>query len=125
MSALLIVTLACALLHAWRLHSRVHGHECLHVVDSGVHRRELWRRASLEAHVDASGARTFPLPRETRLVLWRCLGVPWRIEAQSLGLPAEVTDHIGSVDAQRFDALFSAPFRRHGLTASPAATTGR
>jgi hypothetical protein len=125
MTALLIVALACALLCAWRLRSRVHGHECLHVEHSGVHRRELWRRASLEAHIDASGERTFPLPQETRLVLWRCLGLPWRCEVQSLGLPAEVTDHIGSVDAQRFDALFSAPFRRHGVTAAPAAATGR
>jgi hypothetical protein len=125
MTALLAVLLIGVALRALRLQARVAGHECLHVGHEGLYRRELWRRASLEAHIDASGTRTFPLPQETRLVLWRCLGLPWRCEAQSLGLPAEVTDHIGSVDATRFDALFSAPFRRFGVTDAATAATGR
>lgn len=125
MTALLILLVVGAVLHGLRLRARLAGHECLLVVREGVLRRELWRRASLQAHVDASGVRTFPLPQETRVVLWRCLGLPWRCEAQSLGLPAEVTDHIGSVDATRFDALFSAPFRRFGVKDASAAATGR
>lgn len=123
MTALLTLLLVAAALRALRLQARIAGHECLHAERTGLLRRELWRRASLEAHIDVSGARTFPLPQETRLVLWRCLGVPWRCEAQSLGLPAEVTDQISSVDATRFDALFSAPFRR--FTSVPTAATGR
>lgn len=125
MTFLLTLLVIGAALRALRLQARLAGHECLLVVTEGVLRRELWRRASLEAHIDASGARTFPLPQETRLVVWRCLGLPWRCEAQSLGLPAEVTDHISSVDATRFDALFSAPFRRFGVTGASAAATGR
>lgn len=125
MTALLTVLFVAGALRALRLQARIAGHECLFVVREGAMQRELWRRASLEAHVDASGVRSFPLPQETRLVLWRCLGVPWRCEAQSLGLPAEVTDSIGSVDATRFDTLFSAPFRRLGTTDVSAAATGR
>ncbi len=125
MTALLVLLVVGAVFRALRLQARLARYECLLVVQEGVWRRELWRRASLQAHVDVSGARTFPLPQEKRVVLWRCLGLPWRCEAQSLGLPAEVTDDIGSVDATRFDALFSAPFRRIGVTDASAAATGR
>lgn len=124
MLALLTVLLLVAAARAWRLHARIALHECLHVADEGLMRHELWRRASLQAHVDASGARTFPLPQESRVRLWRFAGLPIHCEVQSLGLPAQVTERIGSVDAAQFDALFSAPFRRRAATGGPAAATG-
>jgi hypothetical protein len=107
----LIVLLVCVAVRALRLRARVSRHERLHIVQEGLIRCELWRRASLVAHHDVSGAKTFPLPQETRSRLWRCGGVPIHIEVQSLGLPSQVTDQIGSVGASQFDALFAAPFR--------------
>jgi hypothetical protein len=120
MLAALIVLALFVAVRALRLRARVSRHERLHVVQEGVIRCELWRKASLVAHQDVSGVKTFPLPQETRTRLWRCAGLPIHVEVQSLGLPAQVTNQIGSVSAAEFDALFSAPFRRPAKNASLA-----
>ena len=82
-----------AVAHSLRIRWRVAGHQRLDVARTGWVSCELWRRASLVAHVDITGRKTFPLPQETRTRVWRCVGVPLRCKVESLGLPAQVTDH--------------------------------
>ena len=121
MTALLALAFLAMVFNALRVRGSVLRHEQMQVIRSGLIRIELWRSARLVAHYDASGRRTFPLPQETRTRLWRCAGVPFRREVQSLGLPNQVTDQIGRVDSAEFDALFSPEFRRAAGVNSPAA----
>lgn len=111
MTTALAVLIFAALAHALRIRGRLAGHQRLHLARAGWVSCELWRRASLVAHVDTTGRKTFPLPQETRTRVWRCAGVPLRCKVESLGLPAQVTDQIDSVTATQFDALFSSAFR--------------
>ena len=111
MTVALAVLFLAAVAHALRIRGRVAGHQRLHLVRAGWVSCELWRRASLVAHVDVTGRKTFPLPQETRTRVWRCIGIPLRCKVESLGLPAQVTDTIDSVTATQFDALFSSAFR--------------
>lgn len=111
MTIALAVLIFAAVAHALRIRGRVAGHQRLHLVRAGWVSRELWRRASLVAHVDVTGRKTFPLPQETRTRIWRCIGIPLRCKVESLGLPAQVTDTIDGVTATQFDALFSSAFR--------------
>jgi hypothetical protein len=117
-----IVFAACAaviLIRAVWLHRRVIHHELLGLCRSGAMSCELRRCTHLVAHRDSSGAKTFPLPQETRTLVWRCAGLPWRTQEQSVGLPNALADSIAAVDAQQFDALFSVAFRRCGPAAPP------
>ncbi len=111
MTIVLAVLLFAAVAHSLRIRWRVAGHQRLDVARTGWVSCELWRRASLVAHVDTTGRKTFPLPQESRTRVWRCAGVPLRCDVESLGLPAQVTDQIDSVTATQFDALFSSAFR--------------
>ena len=121
MTALLTLAFLVVAFNSLRVRGSVLRHEQMQVIQSGWIRIELWRSASLVAHHDASGRRTFPLPQETRTRLWRCAGVPFRREVQSLGLPNQVTDQISRVDSAEFDALFSPEFRCTAGVGSPAA----
>lgn len=118
------MTVALALLalfitvRALRIRGRLSHHERLKLVQCGWISCELWRKASLVAHHDASGVKTFPLPQETRTRVWRCGGIPFRVEVQSLGLPLQVSDQIDAVGASQFDALFSGPYRLSAGSAS-------
>lgn len=111
MTIALAVLIFAGLVHALRIRGRVAGHQRLRLARAGWVSCEVWRRASLVAHVDVTGRKTFPLPQETRTRIWRCIGIPLRCKVESLGLPAQVTDTIDGVTATQFDALFSSAYR--------------
>ncbi len=93
------------------LHRRVARHEVLRVHQRVLLSCELRRCARLATHRGLDGALTLPTPLETRYLVWRCAGLAWRVDVQSVGLPNEVANRVAGVDAAQFDALFSAPFR--------------
>jgi hypothetical protein len=102
---------AIVLIRALLLHRLLARHERLRLRHAGLLSCELRRKARLVAHRDGSGVKTFPLPQETRTLVWRCAGVPLRTQTQSVGLPNQVADSIDTVDAPHFDGLFSVDFR--------------
>jgi hypothetical protein len=117
MSALLLGFTAMLLLRALLLHHHVGSHQVLRSQHRGVLSCELRRAARLASHRDVDGARTLPTPMETRTLVWRCAGLPWRTQTQSVGLPNLVASCISTVDAAQFDALFSPEFRVAAPTA--------
>jgi hypothetical protein len=77
----------------------------------GIVTTELRRRVGLVTHPDATGAMSFPEPRETRCLVLRVAGLPvWR-EVASVGLPAEIDCSLAALRAADFDAGFDERFR--------------
>jgi hypothetical protein len=125
MLTFLILALVGVAVNSLRLRCGVLRHEQMQILRSGWLSVELWRHASLIAHRDISGGKSFPLPQETRTLLWRFAGLPVRCQVRSLGLPNQVTDQIGRVDGAQFDALFPPEFRRTvGVATNASPRTG-
>ena len=72
---------------------------------------ELRRRALVRGHPNGRGGHAFAQPNETRLRVIRVAGFAlWR-QAQSVELPLQVADMMGTLTARDFDAEFDARFR--------------
>jgi hypothetical protein len=113
MSLALACIAAALLLRALLLQRRIARHPVLRSRrwGGGLLSRELRRFTHLASHRGLDGERTLPTPLETRILVWRCAGLPWRAQVQSVGLPNRVADCVASVAPANFDSLFSTPFR--------------
>lgn len=121
MSAIFIGLCAMLLIRSLILHRHFSANELLRSQRRGLSSCELRRSAHLASHRDVYGARTLPAPLETRTLVWRCAGLAWRTQSQSIGLPNMVATCVTSVPVEQFDALFSPDFR---LCAPTPATAG-
>jgi hypothetical protein len=111
MTLVFAIAMTIGLIRAGWLHVVVSRYTVVGAGRAGNHGCELRRKVQLVARRDASGTRGFPVPQETRLLVQRCVGLPWRIRVQSVGLPAAAADRIRSVEPEQFDSLFAPAFR--------------
>lgn len=126
---MLVITLILLLLAgvAWAvaLEVSVARHEPVRSARLGPFSVELRRHAQALGHPNGRGGHAFAQPCEHRLRVFRVAGLAlWR-QAQSVELPAQVADMMGTLTARDFDVEFDPRFREASFAALTAGWAAR
>ena len=106
MITLLLLALAG---RCWLLHVVAARHTRLRRSGPGLWSVELRRRACVCSM--PRDLQDYPQPREFRILVWRLAGCPLWWRGSVVGLPLHCDATVDTLEAHRFDHLFSGPFR--------------
>ena len=120
MTSTLVITMLLAIAgRSWLLHAVAARHTRLRRSGPGWWTVELRRRACVCSM--PRDLQDFPQPREFRILVWRLAGCPLWWRGSVVSLPLHFDAMIDTLEAQRFDHLFSGPFRLQPPTLLPPA----
>jgi len=106
LGAVLFLIVAGLVARELRLHVWLRGTHAIRTRQKRWVRIELRRRVAME-HLPEHVAQ-FPVPREERILVGRCLGcILWHRE-ESVALPESACTHLGDISPQEFDREFPA-----------------